>query len=158
MRRRGQICLSCHKDFSRKWNAQRHNDDLHSGEAKIIPINEFLYGRTETKKLTTSDNHNLPNQDKDLVYILDMIGEEFEEFEHFLQFLPEEERISVLGQEILLAMGSANPKKYMLRSLRAYRSGHLLGKMINYLTKYWNQPRQDVIKRLTAMVKAQQNS
>jgi hypothetical protein len=86
-----------------------------------------------------------------------MIGEEFEEFEHFIQFLPEEKRISVLGQEISLAMGSANPKKYMLRSLRAYRSGHLRGKMVNYLTEYWKQPRQDVIKRLTAMVKAQQN-
>jgi hypothetical protein len=114
MRRRGLICLHCHKDFTRKWNAQRHNDNLHSGEGEIIPINEFLYGRTDIKKPTTSDSHNLLDQDlKDLMENLDGISKEFEEVEHDLRFLPEDVRTEALGREIFLAIGSPNPKKYM---------------------------------------------
>jgi hypothetical protein len=48
-----RICLACQQDFTRKWNGERHNKTIHNGLARVVSIQEYLYGSTNTRAATS---------------------------------------------------------------------------------------------------------
>ena len=39
------VCCTCSQDFTRKYNANRHNQNIHFGKAEIVRYFEYLIGR-----------------------------------------------------------------------------------------------------------------
>ncbi|MGH9911854.1 MAG: hypothetical protein ACRD4W_05385 [Nitrososphaeraceae archaeon] len=137
MRARRQICLSCHHDFTRRWNAERHNYNIHGGRAKIIPIHDFIYGPVRYRPNSTNyhdtDSSLREEATRDvLVQMVEEIGEEFEALDREAQTLPPDIKNQVLGFAVFNAVFAPNTKESMQdsrKTLRTSASG-LLGKMI----------------------------
>ena len=52
----GYICSFCSKKFSRKWNAERHNNDIHTGLASInYRLNKRINALNKPSSKTTRD-------------------------------------------------------------------------------------------------------
>jgi hypothetical protein len=45
------VCGTCGQDFTRKYNAYRHNQNIHFGTAQIVPFFEYLVQRSSGKYL-----------------------------------------------------------------------------------------------------------
>lgn len=136
MRARRQVCLSCSQDFTRKWNAQRHNKHAHAGEAKIVPINYLRYGRVLGEEWTSQNNPSPSHASRNrLTDILEEIGTEFEDCDRELQAFPQQMRQQILGKQVLDAIISDCPKANMKSSLKTNRRGCLTGRMIMYVAK-----------------------
>jgi hypothetical protein len=39
------VCTTCRKDFTRRFNAYRHNENNHSDTAEILPLFEYVVQR-----------------------------------------------------------------------------------------------------------------
>jgi hypothetical protein len=138
MRARRQVCLTCRHDFTRKWNAQRHNKHAHAGAAKILPSNSLLFGEVFGGAWTSHENPSPSHLEEAgqnrLFDILEGIGKEFEECDRELQDLPMKNRQKMLGAEVYKAIISKSPKMNMKSSLELIRSG----RMIAYVAKAMN--------------------
>jgi hypothetical protein len=129
MRTRRKICLVCHQDFTRKSNAERHNKVIHDGNAKIISVNDFLYGPLDNLSDSArqgpalSVQHNRDNEPGDdiLVLTLEKIRKEYLELEEELKFLPSDQRDVLLGVAVYNAICSPDAKQSMQRSLSSHR-------------------------------------
>jgi hypothetical protein len=130
---RGKVfCGVCHQNFTRRWNADRHNDTLHRGQAEIVTEQGFVYYsiRSQVKTGTLT-----PESDEDTGEILlhdalEGIGNEFQELEQLLSDHPAEEKVKFLGQSVFAAITSRDPKKKIQDTVRSVRRGNLAGKMI----------------------------
>ena len=103
MRARRLVCLSCRQDFTRRWNAQRHNKHAHAGAAKIFPTNSLQYEKAFGGVWTSQENHS-PSYEtrRDRLFdILEGIGKEFEECDRELQNYPIATRHEMLGLELI---------------------------------------------------------
>jgi hypothetical protein len=56
------VCSTCEEHFTRKYSANRHNDNLHSGNGLIVTLLDYIVGRVSGQYLPsdprTSKNHN----------------------------------------------------------------------------------------------------
>jgi hypothetical protein len=43
------VCSICAQDFTRKYNANRHNQNIHFDKAEIVRFLEYLVGRVSGK-------------------------------------------------------------------------------------------------------------
>ena len=77
---RKYTCANCSKQFSRKWNANRHNNDVHSGTS--IVFNNESRIPTDDKKLYFSYVAGKDDPDEaDQQIILDLFGRMLQNFE-----------------------------------------------------------------------------
>ncbi len=152
MRARRQVCLNCRQDFTRKWNAQRHNKHAHAGAAKILSTNSLQYGKVFGGAWTSQENlspsYNEEAGQNRLFDILEGIGKEFEECDRLLQEFPIETRQEILGLVVYNAISSNNPKRSMKSSLESIRSG----KMIACVAKAMDLASPAVEKMLSSIV------
>jgi hypothetical protein len=51
MNKPSYVCATCGQDFTRKYNAYRHNQNTHVGTAQIVPFFEYLVQRSSGKYL-----------------------------------------------------------------------------------------------------------
>jgi hypothetical protein len=51
MKKPSYVCSTCGQDFTRKYNAYRHNENIHFGTAQIVPFFEYLVQRSSGKYL-----------------------------------------------------------------------------------------------------------
>ncbi|HJT47146.1 MAG TPA: hypothetical protein VJ729_03105 [Nitrososphaeraceae archaeon] len=49
IRKPSYVCSICAQDFTRKYNANRHNQNIHFGKAEIVRFLEYLVGRVSGK-------------------------------------------------------------------------------------------------------------
>ena len=49
IRKPSYVCSICAQDFTRKYNANRHNQNIHFGKAEIVRFVEYLVGRVSGK-------------------------------------------------------------------------------------------------------------
>lgn len=49
IRKPAYVCSICAQDFTRKYNANRHNQNIHFGQAEIVRFLEYLVGRVSGK-------------------------------------------------------------------------------------------------------------
>ena len=47
------VCASCSEHFSRKYSATRHNITIHNGRGEIVPLLDFLVGRSSGRYLAS---------------------------------------------------------------------------------------------------------
>ena len=62
MRRITWVCATCPEHFTRKYSANRHNNNLHSGNGLIVTLLDYIVGRASQQYLPsdprTSKNHS----------------------------------------------------------------------------------------------------
>ena len=49
MSRPNYVCTVCTEHFTRKYSANRHNSNVHSGRSEIVPYIEYIVGRSSGK-------------------------------------------------------------------------------------------------------------
>jgi hypothetical protein len=54
MKKPSYVCSTCGQDFTRKYNAYRHNENIHFGTAPIVPFFEYLVQRSSGKYLPSN--------------------------------------------------------------------------------------------------------
>jgi hypothetical protein len=119
-----RICLACQQDFTRKWNGERHNETVHNGLARVVSIQEYLYGSTNTRAATSPAlPSTLTENDLDdiLTDSLRSIEKEFEECERLAKNVYGQNWLEHLGRAIVESMSSSNPKRTMQEYLRSLR-------------------------------------
>jgi hypothetical protein len=137
MVRAHQICSICSREFTRKSNAERHNENLHASQAHIIPLKEFRFGglgrHVRNTKMGFSSTTNSHKKEDLLTDVLERIGKEFEGCEHEIMLLPFQDRADILTQVIIFALRSEDPKESMRKFLKSMRRNNLSLKMIHYV-------------------------
>lgn len=66
------VCCTCSQDFTRKYNANRHNQNIHFGKAEIVRYFEYLIGRGSGKYLPAdplSYRNKKRNKDKAATFV-----------------------------------------------------------------------------------------
>ena len=62
MTRINWVCASCGEHFTRKYSANRHNNNLHFGNGQIVRLLDYIVGRASGQYLPSdpriSKNHN----------------------------------------------------------------------------------------------------
>ena len=149
-------CNSCKKNFSRKWNALRHNEQIHHGLAIIFNV------KTGTLFKNSNDPNNVACEsyelDREEPIILDVFGrliQSFEEIERALSGdIQQIERTKYLSNVIIGALSSSDPVQSIQNILNFSHSIKGKAKMISYVSEGMNiQPHQaDIL--LTKLIKS----
>jgi hypothetical protein len=138
------LCLSCRQDFTGKSNAKRHNDNLHSGQAAIVPIHKFLYGQARYYDDDPPFAHDTSSEDRKeiapdaLAHLTEEIGKEFEDLEHEIRFLNPLERKRVLGLAVHTCVATSHPKDTMRYAIKTQRNLGLRLRIVNCVATYLN--------------------
>ncbi|MGC2309755.1 MAG: hypothetical protein WA461_15235 [Nitrososphaeraceae archaeon] len=136
MARAHQICSICYREFTRKSNAERHNENLHASHAHIIPLGEFRFGggglHVRNKVGLSSTNGNKKKEDL-LNDVFERIGKDFEGCEHEFMILSDHDRAECLSLVIIFALRSEDPKQTMRAFLKGLKKFSLSLKMIRYV-------------------------
>jgi hypothetical protein len=137
MKRARYICSICHQEFTRKYNGERHNNNVHVFQARIISLRTFRYGVEERdqkgKKLGFSSLTKELNKEELLSDILESIGKEFEDCESILSSLPLQDKAMSLAQMVMHSLRTEQPKQRMKIFLKGLRKNRLKEKIINYV-------------------------
>lgn len=133
MARARQICSICYREFTRKSNAERHNENLHASQAHIIPLGEFRFGGSGPhvrNKVGFSSTTNGHTKEEDLLNdVFQRIGKDFEGCEHELMMFSHHDRAECLSLVILCALRS-DPRQTMRAFLKGLKRINLGLKMI----------------------------
>lgn len=93
---------------------------MHEGIAKIVSVNDYLYGASNSA-LESEEFMNEKHNDDMLMLALERIRKEYEELEEELKSLEKNEREQLLGFAIYEALSSTYPKQSIRRSICHYR-------------------------------------
>lgn len=137
MRRAQHICSICHEEFTRRYNGNRHNENIHASQAEIIPLKKFRHGDIghNPKKLGFLSSGNRQSEDEVLSTTLERIGKEFEACEKELESLSRQDRVGLLAQMVVLSLRGKNPKETMNMFLKGIRKHRLNEKIIRYVAE-----------------------
>jgi hypothetical protein len=130
------------KNFSRKWNALRHNDQMHYGLA-------IIFNKKTGAKFTNSNGSNngadesYEHEDEEQI-ITDIFGrliQPFEELEKALgAYIPQIELANYLSKIIIEALSSSDPVKSIQETLNFKHSVKGKEKMVSYVSRGMNIP------------------
>lgn len=125
------ICSICHQKFTRKFNGERHNENLHDSHATIMPFRKFHHTTyVRNKKFGFQPSSNPENKDEILSAALERIGKEFESCELELEMLSPQERAMHLAPVVVNCLSYEDPKLPMIRYLKGIRKNRLNNKII----------------------------
>ena len=132
-------CSLCTKNFSRKWNANRHNSSIHTGfsviydnETKIKINNKNPYQNNPIKGQVPETNEKI---------ILDIFGkmlQPFEELENLVTNKSKDEQIKFLSELLVEALSSSNPVRHFIDAIEFHHSLNAKLKFIEYISKSMN--------------------
>jgi hypothetical protein len=133
-------CNICNKKFTRKWNANRHNNNAHAGTSIIF--NNETGQILDTKKLYPRHmiDKDYESETNDEV-VLDIIGkmlQPFEELENLYANQSEMERTKHLSELLVVALKTSNPVKSLNFTLDFQRSMRAKIKFMDYISKSMN--------------------
>ena len=139
---RNYICVICKKKFGRKWNANRHNNTVHSGMS--IVFNNETGMVTDNKKLHSNyEVDGVDQDDLDEQIIMDLFGKmlkNFEELENLLSHKTENEKNRFLSDMLFAVLITPNPVKSLNDTLTFERSLRAKFKFVNYVSKSMKIP------------------
>jgi hypothetical protein len=132
-------CNSCKKNYSRKWNALRHNEQIHHGLAIIFNKKTGVL----FKNSNASDNEvgEPYEHEGDEQIILDIFGrliQPFEELEKALGDVPQINRTNYLLNIIIGALSSSDPVKSIQSTLNFSHSIKGKVKIVSYVAQGMN--------------------
>jgi hypothetical protein len=136
MKRTQYICSVCYREFTRKYNGNRHNENLHGSTALITPLEIFRYGKAAPKpkrKFGFVSSTGSQNKEEILSDVLESIGKEFEGCERELDNFSSQDKAWSLTQILLHSLRCEDPKVPMKKFLRGLKRNKLNLKIMNYV-------------------------
>jgi hypothetical protein len=131
------ICTTCKKKFSRKWNANRHNNTVHYGMSDVFNNETRIV--MNNKKLYSDDTVGGVYQEDLIEQItLDLFGkmlQNFEVLENLFSHKTEDEKNRILSSLLLGALITPNPVKSLNDAISFGRSLRAKFKFVNYISK-----------------------
>ena len=153
----GYVCNQCNKNFSRKWNALRHNEKIHYGLAIIYnKTTGFIFQNSKESNNTT----NFDPLDKRIIEelnIVDIFGkliQPFTELEKEFGQFTESDRINYLGNLIVSALNSSDPVKMLQDLLHFNRAIKGKTKIVSYVARSMQIPNIQAEQYLNEMIKS----
>lgn len=128
------ICSLCHQKFTRRFNGERHNENLHDSHATIMPSRKLHHTTyVRDKKFGFQSSGNPQSKDEILSAALERIGKEFESCELELELLSPQDRAACLASVVFNSLSYEDPKLPMIRYLKGIRKNRLNNKIIKYV-------------------------
>jgi hypothetical protein len=147
------ICNQCNKNFSRRWNALRHNKQIHHGLA-------IVYNRTTGLTIRNSiESNDIPyiNDFAEEINIYNIFGKLLQpltELEKALDDRSESEKNNYLSAIIVAAINSPDPLQLIQYDLDFIRSQKGKQKIVSYLVKGKNMNNVQAEQYLKEMIKS----
>lgn len=153
--KRNYNCTICKKKFSRRWNANRHNNTIHAG-LSIIYDNET--GVRINSKQPYHANSTVKGEEPETneKLILDIVGkmlQPFEELEILYIHKSEHEKIKNLSELLVEALSTSNPVRALNDALEYQRSLRAKIKFIEYISTSMNVHSNIAASHLTDLIK-----
>jgi len=135
-------CNKCKRKFTRKWNAFRHNENVHSGLATIfnnqtgIISNNTDYTDKRISAIDPPDEYSKESQiEQRVMEIYGKMIKPVEDLEKIYWNNPEPQRNRFLSDSIIMALMSSDPVKSLYDTINFTRS--VLGKIkiVQYVSK-----------------------
>jgi hypothetical protein len=162
-------CSKCNKSFSRKWNAERHNERMHDDLSTIRhrKTKSEFEPKLKTKKQYQKSKPNLfqsfnsaikdndqgksfpsyVNSGSDNLKIMKIFGrlaQPFEELEKLMDEYDEKPKSSFLCQIFISCLKSPRPVKSMNETVEAHRSTKCRKKVAKHVAMAYNMSPEEV--------------
>ena len=132
------VCNQCNKKFNRKWNALRHNRQMHHELAIIYNKNNgFIFQNSkQSSNMADSDHHyEYEIEEQNIVDIFGKLIHPFSELEKELDGNNESHKINYLSTLIVGALNSSDPVKMLQDALQFSRSVKGKVKIVSYVAR-----------------------
>jgi hypothetical protein len=170
-------CSKCNQSFSRKWNADRHNELIHSDlaviEIKSKPTHDLqtkpkkIVKQNKFKKFTSvrfkikddisyeffSEYVHADANELKTIKIFGQLIKPFEELEKLLEHYDEELKAEILHKIFVSSINSHRPVKSMNDTVVMYRSIFGMEKIAQNTSKHMNVPVEQAKTMLKELVK-----
>ena len=153
------VCNQCNKNFSRKWNALRHNKKIHHELAIVFNKTTGLVFKNSkgSNNITNFDPmYEYETEEQNIVDIFGRIMQPFTELEKELDGLTESQKIKNLSSLIVAALNSTDPVKMIQDNLYFIRSVKGKAKIISYVAKNMNISNVQAEQYLNQIIKRSQ--
>jgi hypothetical protein len=129
-------CTGCKKKFSRKWNALRHNNQIHHGLAIIYDISTGWASKDneDTNILKLSEPQDSWSTDQAILNILGKMLQPLMELENNL-IIPEPQKTEFFATLIMGSLISSDPVKMIQNAVEFNRSIRGKSKVISYISR-----------------------
>ena len=131
------VCNRCNKKFNRKWNALRHNRDIHHGLAIVYnKTTGFVFQNSkQSDNITNFDPlYEYEIEEQNIVAIFGMLMQPFSELEKELDGNAED-KINYLYRLVVGALLSSDPVKMLQDTLDFNHSLKGKAKIVSYVAK-----------------------
>jgi hypothetical protein len=132
------ICSQCNKKFNRKWNALRHNRQIHHELAIIYnKTTGFVFQNSKQSNYKTDFNpvDEYEIEEQNIVDVYGKLMQPFSDLEKELAGTAESNRINYLCNLVVGALNSSDPVKMLQDMLHFNRSIKGKAKIVSYVAK-----------------------
>lgn len=132
------VCNQCNKKFNRKWNALRHNRQIHHGLAIVYnKTTGFIFQNSkQSNNMTDFDPlYEYDIEEQNIVNIFGKLMQPFSELEKELDGKDESDKIDYLYKVVVGALISSDPVKMLQDALHFSRSVKGKAKIVSYVAK-----------------------
>lgn len=141
-------CNRCKKTFGRKWNALRHNKDVHQGFGVIfnsqsgaiiginVPLN--ILDNQNADDYFNGSKNSKQDEEIDFEAILGKLIDHFEELERVCSNTKEPERTKGISEIFIMALMMPDPIKSLKKAIELLRSKQARIKILNYVARGTN--------------------
>lgn len=149
-------CNSCKKNFSRKWNALRHQEQTHHGLAIIFNKKTgAIFKNSNGSNNETSEPYEHEDEEQIITDIFGRLIQPFEELEKALSGNVQQiELINYLSNIIVGALSSSDPVKSIQNTLHFSHSIKGKVKMVSYVAQGMNIPPHQAEIYLAELIKS----
>jgi hypothetical protein len=150
------VCNQCNKKFNRKWNALRHNSQIHHGLAIVYnKTTGFVF--QDSKQSNNMTNFDLIYErvieEQNIVNIFGKLMQPFSELEKEFDGNAESNKIKYLSTLVVGALNSPEPVKKLQDALNFSRSVKGKAKIVSYVAKGMNMNNVQAEHYLKEMIK-----
>jgi hypothetical protein len=132
------VCNQCNKKFNRKWNALRHNKQIHHELAIVYnKTNGFVFQNSKQSDNKTESDllYEYEIEEQNIVNIFGKLIQPFSELEKELYRNTESDKIEYLSTLVVGALNSSDPVKTLQDALQFSRSVNGKVKIVSYVAK-----------------------
>ncbi|HEU5119602.1 MAG TPA: hypothetical protein VFT71_01330 [Candidatus Nitrosocosmicus sp.] len=131
------VCNQCNKKFNRKWNALRHNSQIHHGLAIVYNKTTGFIFQDSKQSNNMTDFDPIYEYDIEQQNIVDIFGKLVQPFSELEKEFDgnASDKINYLYTLVVGALNSSDPVKMLQDALNFYRSAKGKAKIVSYVAK-----------------------
>lgn len=147
-------CTGCTKKFSRKWNALRHNNQIHHGLAIIYDVSTGWTSKNnkDTNILKLSESQDNWSTDQAILSILGKMLQPLMELENDI-IIPKQQKTKFFATLIMRSLNSSDPIKVIQEAVDLNRSIQGRNKIVSYVSEGMDMTAKDARLYINGLIK-----